>query len=192
MHCVTHCTDLAVEILSDLPLVSHVEELIVGLYSYFSCNPKRHLELEKLCELLKVKGGKILNNVKTWWINMLPPLHRVLQEYHPLIMKLYGDTLVKPTVKWCKKNYNMLIDVRRFLSSAVIIPLLQTMKNLIIFAQSSAIYVCDFTRALNYCIMDIHDLYRDSSKAFQSDAFSSFNAICELFHEQLRMRWFTD
>jgi hypothetical protein len=72
------------------------------------------------------------------------------------------------------------------------IPLLQTIKNLIVFAQSSAIYVCDFTRALNLCIMDIHDLYRDSSKAFQYDAFSCFNAIWELFHEQLRMHWFMD
>jgi hypothetical protein len=65
-------------------------------------------------------------------------------------------------------------------------------KNLIVFAQSSAIYVSDFTKALNLCIMDIHDLYRDSSKAFQSDAFSSFNAICELSQEYLRMRWFND
>jgi hypothetical protein len=192
MHCVVHRTDLPVEVLSELPLVSRVEELIIGLYSYFSCSPKRHLELEKLYELLKIKGGKILNNVKTRWISMLPPLRRVLQEYRPLIIKLYGDTLVKPAIKGSKKNYNMLADVRRLFSLAVIIPLLQTVKNLIVFAQSSAIYVCDFTRALNLCIMDIHDLYRDNSKAFQSDAFSCFNAICELAHEQLRMRWFTD
>jgi hypothetical protein len=86
----------------------------------------------------------------------------------------------------------MLADVRWLLSLAVMLPLLQTVKNLIVFAQSSAIYVCDFTRALNLCIMDIHDLYRDSSKAFQSDAFSCFNAICELSHEQLRMHWFMD
>jgi hypothetical protein len=123
---------------------------------------------------------------------MLPPLRRVLQEYRPLIIKLYGDTLAKPTIKGSKKNYNMLADVRRLLSLAVILPLLQSIKNLIVFAQSSGIYVCDFTRALNLCIMDIHDLYRDSSKAFQSDAFSCFKAICELSHEQLKMRWFTD
>jgi hypothetical protein len=42
---------LAVENLSDLLLVSRVEEMIAGLYSYFSCSLKRHLELEK--------GGKI-------------------------------------------------------------------------------------------------------------------------------------
>ena len=77
----------------------------------------------------------------------------------------------------------MLADVKQLLSLAVIIPLLQTIKNLIVFVQSSTIYVCDFTRALNLCIIDIHDLYRDSNKAFQSDAFSYFNAICELFYE---------
>jgi hypothetical protein len=47
-----------------------------------------------------------------------------LQEYRPLIIELYGNTLVKPTVKGCKKNYNMLVDVRRLLSLAVIILLL--------------------------------------------------------------------
>jgi hypothetical protein len=109
MHCVVHRTDLAVEILSDLPLVSCVEELLAWLYNYFSCSPKRHLELEKLCELLKVKGEKILNNMKTRWISMLPPLHRVLQEYRPLIIKLYGDTLVKPAVKGSKKITTCLL-----------------------------------------------------------------------------------
>jgi hypothetical protein len=190
IHCVAHRTDLAIEVLSDLPLVSRVEKLLAGLYTYFSCSPKRHLELEKLCELLQVTGGKILNNVKTRWISMLPPLWRVLQEYCPLIIK--HDELAKPTIKGSKKNYNMLADVRRLLSLAVILPLLQSIKNLIVFAQSSTINVCDFTRALNLCIMDIHDLYRDSSKAFLSDAFSSFKAICELSHDQLKMRWFTD
>jgi hypothetical protein len=51
-------------------------------------------------------------------------LHMNLQEYRPLIIELYGNTLVKPTVKGCKKNYNMLVDVRRLLSLAVIILLL--------------------------------------------------------------------
>jgi hypothetical protein len=33
--------------------VSCMEELLAELYRYFSCNPRRHLELEKLCEPLK-------------------------------------------------------------------------------------------------------------------------------------------
>jgi hypothetical protein len=75
---------------------------------------------------------------------MLPPLRQVLQEYHPLIIKLYGDTLVKPAVKGSKKNYNIPVDVRQLVSLAVILPFLQTIKNLIVFAQSLAIYICDF------------------------------------------------
>jgi hypothetical protein len=190
IHYVAHRTNLGIEDLSDLPLMSHVGKLLVGLYSYFSYSPKRHLKLEKLCELLQVKGGKILNNMKTRWISILPPLWRVLQEYRPLIIKLYGDTLARAAIKGSKKKFNMLADVKRLLSLAVILHLLQSIKNLIVFAQSLAIYVCNFTRALNLYIMDIHDLY--SNKVFQSDAFSCFKAIYKVSHEQLRMRWFTD
>ena len=84
MHCLEHRTDLAIEILFDLLLVSRVEELLAGLYNYFGCSLKCHLELEKLCKLLKVKSGKILNNVKTQWISMLPPLPQVPTDHQIL------------------------------------------------------------------------------------------------------------
>ena len=62
-------------------MVLAIEKLLKKLHSYFSKSPKRHLELDKLAELLQSKGGKILNNVTTWWISMLSPLMQVLSKY---------------------------------------------------------------------------------------------------------------
>ncbi len=84
MHCVAHRSNLAVQCLSDLEMVSRIETLLAALHMYFSKSPKRHLELQKLADLLETKGRKILQNVKTRWISMLSPLQRVLSEYRTL------------------------------------------------------------------------------------------------------------
>ena len=105
MHCVAHQTDLAMDVLSDLDMVFSIEKLFKKLHSYFSKSPKRHLELEKLSELMVSKGGKILNNVKTCWISMLSPLRRVLSEYRVLLVKMYEDMLAKPVIKGAAANF---------------------------------------------------------------------------------------
>jgi len=67
VHCMAHHTNLVVQALSSLSLVSKIERL----------DPKRHLETSKLVESLECKGNKILENIKTHWILMLSPLKRV-------------------------------------------------------------------------------------------------------------------
>jgi hypothetical protein len=166
MHCVAHRIDLVVEVLSELSMISSIEKLLKKLHSYFSKSPKRHLELEKLAELLHLKGRKILNNIKTRWISMLSPLKRVLSEYRVLLIKMYSDMQTKPTVKGAETNFHRLADVQTMLSLAAILPLLQSVKNLVLFAQSPSVYVCDFTRALKLCYQDIHDSYTTASSAF--------------------------
>ena len=44
VHCMAHRTNLAVEPLSDLPVVAKVEALCQAMFSYFSHSPKRQLE----------------------------------------------------------------------------------------------------------------------------------------------------
>jgi hypothetical protein len=89
MHGIAHQTNLAIEVLLELSMVSAIEKLLKKLHSYFSKSPKYHLKLEKLAELLQSKGGKILNNVTTRWISMLSQLKRVLSEYRVFIVKMY-------------------------------------------------------------------------------------------------------
>ena len=59
MHCVAHRNNLAVQCLSNLEMVARIETLLDVLYKYFSMFPKRHLELQKLDELLESRGKKI-------------------------------------------------------------------------------------------------------------------------------------
>ncbi len=191
MHCVAHRSNLAVQCLSDLEMVSRIETLLSALHMYFSKSPKRHLELQKLAELFETKGRKILQNVKTRWISMLSPLKRVLSEYRTLLVKMYSDQFVKPVIPAAKVNYELLANIRCLLTMAAVVPLLEAVKALVVFAQSPSVYVCDFTRALNLCIQDVHDLYC-SEKAFTSDAFACFIRISELSHDSIRLRWHPD
>jgi hypothetical protein len=76
VHYVAHRSNLAATALSDLEMISRLENLLVALHKYFSKSPKRHLALEKLSELLQTKDGKILRQVS---------------KYRILLIKMYGD-----------------------------------------------------------------------------------------------------
>ncbi len=79
VHCMAHCTNLVVQTLNALSLVSKIESLLVFMYNYFVHRPKRHLETTKLVEFLEYKGNKTLKNIKTHWNSMLSPSKCVLQ-----------------------------------------------------------------------------------------------------------------
>jgi hypothetical protein len=129
MHCVAYQTDLAVEVLSKLDMVSSIKKLLKKLHLYFSKSPKRHLE----SELMVSKGGKILNNVKTRWSNILLLIRRVLSEYRVLLVKMYEDLLAKLVIKGATTNFHLLADVQTLLSMAALLSLLESIKILVLF-----------------------------------------------------------
>jgi hypothetical protein len=59
VHYVAHKTNLGVQIVSHLQMVSKFEGLFQNLYNYFSKSLKRHLEFTKLAKLMEPKGAKI-------------------------------------------------------------------------------------------------------------------------------------
>ncbi len=69
--------------------------------------------MAKLRETIETKGLKNLNNVKTHWICMLSPFKWMLQEYHPLLLKM---TLDNPTIQAITSNLEHLADVETFLN----------------------------------------------------------------------------
>jgi hypothetical protein len=71
-----HQTNLAVQSLSSMPMVSKLENLLQSLYGYFSSSLKHHLEFTKLTKIVEIKRLKVLLNAKTRWINMLPLLKK--------------------------------------------------------------------------------------------------------------------
>jgi hypothetical protein len=91
VHDFAHRTNLAVEALSNLPVVQRLESLCKSLHSYFSASPKCHLEFTKLAEVVEIEGLKILNKVHTRWISLLEPLKRISGEYKTLIIKFAED-----------------------------------------------------------------------------------------------------
>jgi hypothetical protein len=76
IHCMAHQTNLAVQSLSSMPMVSKLENLLQSLYGYFSSSLKHHLEFTKLTKIVEIKRLKVLLNAKTRWINMLPLLKK--------------------------------------------------------------------------------------------------------------------
>jgi hypothetical protein len=72
-------TNLLVQILSNLPMVAKLEDLL------------QSLEFTKLANIMEKIGLRILQNVRTWWISMLEPLKRVMAKYKTLIMKISQD-----------------------------------------------------------------------------------------------------
>ena len=84
-----------------------------------------------------------------------------------------------------------MATIKCLLTLAVVLPLLEDVKALVVFAKSPGVYVCDFTRTLSICISDVNDLYC-TNDAFISDAFSYFKNICDLLHKNIRLRWQQD
>jgi hypothetical protein len=81
VHCMAHCINLAMQTLSKLPLMSHLENLLQTLHSYFAHSPKRHLNFIKLEKFMCIRQNKILQNVKTRWISMFNPIKKMIAQY---------------------------------------------------------------------------------------------------------------
>jgi hypothetical protein len=69
---------LAFKTLSSLGIMNSIEDLLQTCHSYFAHSPKRHLEFNKLIEMMETKGLKMFKNVKTLWISLLEPQKKIL------------------------------------------------------------------------------------------------------------------
>jgi len=67
-----------VQALSNLLMVSKLEDLLWSLYAYFLNFFNHHLEFINLAKIMEIKGFKIFLSVKIQWISMLEPLECVL------------------------------------------------------------------------------------------------------------------
>ena len=100
--------NLSIQILLKLPVVSHIELLLTTMHSYFANLPKCHTEFDKLMASMNKNGTKILQNIKTYWISLLKPAKRVMQQYPVLLMKMHLD---ENTIKLVATNLEHLQDL---------------------------------------------------------------------------------
>jgi hypothetical protein len=79
---------------------------------------------------MKAKGNKILQNVRTHWINMLSPTKRALSMYMPLIANMAKDI---PSLMVAQVNFKFFCDVNLLISFSCLMPMLETIHALIKF-----------------------------------------------------------
>lgn len=167
---------MAVEPISNLPVVAKLEALCQAMYSYFSFSPKRHLEFQKLTDIVETEGLRMLKNVKTRWVSLLAPLRRVMGEYKTLIAKMCEDATVKePEMthkemaarESARRNYDLLCDVGTLLALPCVMPMLESMDFLVKFAQSRNVFVSDYVAVVRICQAELHQMYSDHTTAWQ-------------------------
>ena len=135
--------------MSKLPVVKRIEEMLQSLHGFFAHSPKRHLNFQKLADIMHSKGLKILRNISTRWISMLSPAVRVLNEYRVLLVTMHGGSLPprddvdgkaakkdKGLMAASKKNLGYLTDFKVPLGLSGLLPMLHSVNSLIKFAQS--------------------------------------------------------
>ena len=64
VHCISNHTNLVVKGMSHLLVRTRIESLLHTIYSYFACNPERHLEFAKFVEIMEPNGLKIIKKHK--------------------------------------------------------------------------------------------------------------------------------
>jgi hypothetical protein len=178
-----------VEALSNLLVVSRIEELLASVYAFFA-------------EVMQSKGLKILKNITTWWISMLAPTVRVMNEYKVLLVKMAMDSKPaqrdvngkkvprdKKLVNLAKKNLAFLSDIQILLGLSGLLPLLRCVHSLMKFSQGRDIFVCDYMAAIQVCISEITAFYIDDTTAFSQDIFWDFKALEQVRHDAIPMSW---
>ena len=187
-----HKTNLAVEVLSQLPIINGIEELLSDIYTFFCKSPKKHLEFVQLAALLDSKGNKILRNVKTRWLSMLAPAVRILNEYRPLLVEFQKHTEVRKPKQIALKCFSHLRDVGVLLSLACVMPMLKLTNTLMKYAQQADVFICDYLVAVKKLQMDLQKLYVEEKTQFTQELFWDFNALIGTRHDCIPMKWVTD
>ncbi len=77
----------------DFTFIARIEVFMMNMYGYFTHS---HLIFYKLTQILKMKGNKILKNVKTRWMSMLEPLNNVMVKYHILLLMVMKLIVIQP------------------------------------------------------------------------------------------------
>jgi len=102
------------------------------MYVFFVHSLKKYLEFVKLAQTLATRGQKLLQNVKTRWINMLNLLKCVMSKYKSLIVKIHLDSY---KTKATQNNLVLFNDLEFNLGLPCLLPMLEAMHILIKIAQ---------------------------------------------------------
>jgi hypothetical protein len=79
VRCVAHKTNLVIWLLFHFTIISWIEAFMLNIS--ITCH-KKHLEFQKLAQLIDTNlWNNLFWNVKTWWMNVLECLYKIMVEY---------------------------------------------------------------------------------------------------------------
>jgi len=81
------------------------------------------------------------------------------------------------------------IDPYVVLGMTCLLPLLESIDNLVNFAQKRDVYISDFVATQQVCQGHLFKFYLDIEHAFAIEEFWSFKQLLECSHEQIHMKW---
>jgi len=86
----------------------------------------------------------------------------------------------------------ILLDPYTALGISAVIPLLETIDVLCVYAQQSNVFVCDMVAALKLCEGQLYSLFVDTGNGFSQDEFWSFHGLLDSSHESIHLKWVCD
>jgi hypothetical protein len=86
----------------------------------------------------------------------------------------------------------LLLDPYTLLGMCALLPLLEAIDTLVMFAQKRDVYVCDFIAAVKVCQASLYRMYEDRGTSFSTDEFWNFNNLLDCSHEQIQIKWMCD
>jgi hypothetical protein len=95
---------------------------------------------------MKQKGKKILQIVRTHWIDMFNPTKKVISTYMPLLAKMTEDS---PSIMSARVNFELHVNLLIFFSC--LLPMLEIVHALIKFAQKRDVFICDYVAPIKIC-----------------------------------------
>ena len=196
-----HRTNLTVEPLSNLHVVSKLETLCQALYTYFSMSTKKHMEFQRLADIVETEGLQMLRNVIISWISLLEPLWRVMGDYKTLIVKMCEDAAIKEPALTSKHaaskesvrlNCDLFCDIGTLLALPCVLPLLECVNDLMKFTQSMDVFILDYVAAIKICQADLYMMYVDPESSFQKAHFQMFCDVVEDYSYTISQEWVTN
>jgi hypothetical protein len=64
VHCMSHHTNLVIQILFKMSIVKKIEDVLQSLYAYFFHSPKITQEFVDLVDIVEIRGKKFLKESK--------------------------------------------------------------------------------------------------------------------------------
>ena len=83
----------------------------------------------------------------------------------------------------------LMLDSKTLLGMLALLPLLEAIDTLIVFAQKMDVYTRDFIATLFWCEGQLFTFYLDNDSAFIRDKFHTLNKVIRCNHEQILLKW---